>query len=297
MIRATPGGRPENVLQGAKHVLFVEGEGDESFDVKVLNELLDTPITIRPLGPSYSVKSVAQALHPHHPDYYFLIDRDPHHDDAFVEQCWNGFPDPDTHNLLIWRRREIENYFLDPAYLIHSRFCKVSQTDIERKVVEIASSRLYLDAVNWVIIDVRERQKRNWIGLFKASDNLSTSEIALEKLVGRPEFHLRISDVEKSVSADELARLFAETLQRMTGGEDGLSLGRGAWLELIQGKEVFAQLVNSACFDVRTRDGETLQGRDKSYEIIKDLLRQEKKIQPVDFQRLNTLIQQRVLSA
>jgi len=79
-------------------------------------------IRIRPLGPSYSVKSVAEALHPFHPTYYFLIDRDYHHNDDFVGRCWDNFPDPATHNLLVWRYREIENYFLEPDYLAYSDF-------------------------------------------------------------------------------------------------------------------------------------------------------------------------------
>lgn len=297
MIRAKVGGGPENVLEREKHVLFVEGEGEDAFDVRVLNELLDTPLTISPLGPSYSVKSVAQALHPYHPAYYFLIDRDPHHDDDFVERCWSNFLDPSTHNLLVWRRREIENYFLDPSYLVKSRFCNATEAQLADKLIQFATQRLFLDAANLVVIAVRELQKQDWIRPFKASDNLISSKIALEKLKGRPEFAQRLADVGESVSAGELERLFAETLQKMTGGDETLSLDRGAWIDMIQGKKVFGQLVNSACFDVKTAKGDTLQGREKSHEIVKDLLRQDTSIQPLDFQELKVLIQRRVQSA
>jgi hypothetical protein len=60
---------------------------------------------------------VAHALYQYHHDYYFLIDRD-HHNDEEIEQYWEKFPDESTDNPLIWRRREIENYFLIPEYLI-----------------------------------------------------------------------------------------------------------------------------------------------------------------------------------
>lgn len=296
MIQATRGARPEDVNFNAKHVLFVEGDREDSFDVKVLEALFDPPITISPLGPSYSVKSVAQALHPYHPAYYFLIDRDPHHDDAYVERCWTNFPDPDTHNLLVWRRRELENYFLDPSYLLNSSFCRVSEAELTEKLVELVSRRLYLDTANWVLIDIRERQKRKWIEMFKESEDLATPEIALERLKSRSEFAERIANVEESVSAEELERIFAETLQKMTGDDVEIALGRGAWIEMIQGKKVFAQLVHSACFGVRTRDGTTLQGRAKSQEIVKDLLRKEPTIQPPDFVELRSLIQRRVRS-
>ena len=108
--------RSEDVRLQGQHILFVEGSDKESVDPKVLNELFSRRVRIEPLGPSFSVGSVAEALQPNHPTYYFLIDRD-HYDGSFIDKCWNNFSDPDTNNLLIWRRREIENYFLDPKYL------------------------------------------------------------------------------------------------------------------------------------------------------------------------------------
>lgn len=290
------GVRSEDVLQGAKHVLFVEGAGDESLDVKVLNELLDRSITISPLGPSYSVKSVAQALYPYHPAYYFLIDRDPHHDDDFVNRCWDNFPDPDTHNLLVWRRREIENYFIDPAYLVNSEYRRVEKGVLEAQLVDLASRRVYLDAANWVIVGLREGQKRNWIDVFRDSDLLPSAEVALEQLKGRPEYIQRVRDVGESLAEANLERRFAETLQKMTAGAASPTMGRGDWMDMVQGKKVFAQLVNSTCFSVRTRAGTPLQGQEKSHEIVKNLLRQDISMQPPDFQRLKTLIQQRIHS-
>ncbi|MDA3787023.1 MAG: hypothetical protein PF503_00775 [Desulfobacula sp.] len=133
MVSLKRGIRAEEVRLQGQHVLFVEGKDRSSVDPKVLGELFGTDtIKIEPLGPSYSIKSVAQALYSYHPTYYFLIDRD-HHDDDFVAQCWNHFPDPDKYNLLVWKRREIENYFLDPNYLFQSKYREVSQEEIEKR--------------------------------------------------------------------------------------------------------------------------------------------------------------------
>ncbi len=120
MIGVKRGIRPEEVRLQGQHVLFVEGEGGDSVDPTVLNELFEQRIRIEPLGSSYFVRSVAEALFSCHPTYYFLIDRD-HYADEYVDRCWNSFPDPEKHNLLVWRRREIENYFLEPEYLGKSR--------------------------------------------------------------------------------------------------------------------------------------------------------------------------------
>ena len=88
-IEVRKGIRSEEVRLQGQHVLFVEG-GKESVDPKVLNELFFNEIRIEPLGPSFSVRSVAEALQPYHPTYYFLIDRD-QYDDSFIDKCWNNF--------------------------------------------------------------------------------------------------------------------------------------------------------------------------------------------------------------
>ncbi len=126
MINVTTGIRAEEVRLQGQHVLFVEGRYRDAVDPNVLNALFSFGLRIEPLGPSFWVRSVAEALHPHHPTHYFLIDRD-HHKHDFVEDCWKNFPDRNTRNLLVWRRREIENYFLEPRYLSQSKYRTVSE--------------------------------------------------------------------------------------------------------------------------------------------------------------------------
>ena len=141
MVQVRTGIRPEEVRAGGEHVLFVEGKEDGSLDQAVLRALLSRTIRIDTMGPSYSIRSAAQALARHHPHYYFLIDRD-HYDDKFVERSWKNFPDPIADNLLVWRRREIENCFLDPPFLVESAYCHVSESKITETLVALAQHRL-----------------------------------------------------------------------------------------------------------------------------------------------------------
>jgi hypothetical protein len=105
------------------HKVFVEGSNDEEIDPIVIKELLRinglTQVQVLVMGGCDNVRSAAQALFHEHPSYYFLIDRDDQ-DAQTVENYWLNFPDPATHNLLIWRKRELENYFIDPSYLQNS---------------------------------------------------------------------------------------------------------------------------------------------------------------------------------
>lgn len=292
-MRVQQGGRSENVRFQAGHKLFVEGKDTSSVDPKVLNTLLENEITIEPLGPSFSVNSVAQALYPHHPTYYFLIDRD-HHTDEFIEKCWDNFPNPDTHNLLVWRKREIENYFIDPDYLFHSSYCTVSQDELKRKILEFANKRLYIDTVNHVITSIREELKRNWITIFKNVEDFSTKEKALQRLKNALEFEDHASSVFQSVSPDERVERFHSCLDKMTGGKEELSFETGEWLNMIQGKRVLNQIINSSCFQVRSREDIPMSGNEKLHAIVKDLLQRTPEILPNDFMKLKELINARI---
>lgn len=293
MISVTTGVRPDQVLMQDQHVLFVEGQDQDAVDPKALDALFEQGLRIEPLGPSFSVRSVAEALHQHHPTYYFLIDRD-HHDDAFVDRCWNRFPRPDTHNLLVWRRREIENYFLDPDYLEHSRYCLVDKTELARRILEFARGRIFLDTANRVVISIREELKRNWIEKFSDPLEFPTKAAALKKLKATRKFRERRAGVDFKLSPEEVERRFTELLKRMTGGKDPIEFDSGEWIQFIQGKKVLAQLVNSQCFQVKTTDGNTLSGREKLNEIVKDLLQNRDAQQPPDFVGLRDKINKRI---
>lgn len=291
MLSVKTGISSEEVLH--QHVLFVEGNDANALDPTVLKEFFDPPLRIEPLGASFSVKSVAEALHPYHQKYYFLIDRD-HHKIDFINYCWDNFPYPDTHNLLIWRRREIENYFLEPDYLVQSQFCQVEEDNLEQQILQFAKKRLFLDVANHVIISIREELKENWIEKFSDPKEFSSKEMALEKLkrANDNEFKQHRTNIADKVSIEEVERRFYECLEAMTHGQEQLAFGQGDWLDMVQGKSVFKQVINSRSFQVRTSDGTALQGREKINEVVKDLLRKDE--QPADFVELKRLITRRI---
>ncbi len=293
MTRVEKGIRPEQIRQNAGHVLFVEGRGNDSMDYQIIGELFDGMIRIELLGASYSVKSVAEALHPYHPTYYFLIDRD-HHDDDFISRCWDNFPDPQTHNLLIWKYREIENYFLEPDYLACSDFLKVNKKVLANKIRQFCQERLYLDAANHVIVTIREELKRTWIKKFTNPSDFETREQAVEKLWAADEFKTFKNDVADRVDLDEVERRFDNILNIMTKGVEPLEFGTGKWLEMIQGKKVLPRVVHSGCFKVADRNGNLLQGQEKVNQIVKNLLRKDISKQPDDFRELRRLVEDRL---
>lgn len=285
---------PSEINQSARHFLFVEGRDQDAVDPITISNLLDNKIRVEPLGPSYHIKSAAEALFKYHPYYYFLIDRD-HHDDRFVNRCWENFPDPGTPNLLIWYRREIENYFLIPEYIAKSRFISVPVDRIRAEIIRECRQRLYIDAVNQVIISIREDLKKNWIELFTNPVEFKTKEAALAKLTNANEFLNHGEKVSESIQKQELIRRFEEILSVMTGDKESIDYGCGKWIEMVRGKKILPSLINN-CFQVKDARGVLLQGKEKLNEVVKELLKKPIEEQPDDFQRLRNLIFARINS-
>lgn len=287
-----PCANPEQTRFDAESTLFVEGTVDEY----ILNILVGDQIAVKPLGPSYSIRDVAQALHYHHPFYYFLIDRDAHHDDDFVSKCWNNFPDPEKHNLLVWKKKEIENYFLDKEFLSQSRYFEKNQ-DLDQEIVKHAGKRLYMDTANYVIISIREKLKKTWINTFSSENRFRTKEDALRELLSAEAFKNRPSDVSRKVSPDEIRNRFDRFLRKMTGGREPIVVGQGNWVNMIKGKAVLNSVINSSCFKVPPQGNRLIDDSKKYYTkvytVIADILKDPSCTLPDDFEELKKLISNR----
>lgn len=291
-VRKNP--RPDEVRQSASHVLFVEGQRD-SIDHEAMRTFLGDLVRVEPLGSSFYLENAARALQEFHPTYYFLIDRD-HHDDARVAASWARFPDPATHNLLIWPQRELENYFIIPEYLLRSKHLVKTEDELRSCIRDECQKRLYLDVANQVITECRGLLARNWITHFDKPAAYPTREATLAALRERPEFSSQREAFTTCSHPDTLAERFLSHLEEWTGGRDPLEFGHGSWLARISGKEVMAPVI-SRCFRVANAAGEILQGRPRELQLARELLQRPLADQPSDLQQLRTLIETRVRGA
>ncbi|ARN57135.1 hypothetical protein [Sedimentisphaera salicampi] len=293
MVRARTISNSEEVKQKEQYVLFVEGN-EYSIDVKVLRDLLGNIINIEPLGPSNSLKAVAKSLHKYHPYYFFLIDKDFHHKDEFVEKCWKNFPKKDAHNMLIWKKRQIENYFLIPEYLFESKYLNGNKSELENKIKDEAQKRIYLEIANSVLVDIREQIKEKWIEIFNDPSEFVNKDFAVEKLLSLEELKGKSKKVSDLVSEKSIKEKFETSFIEMTGGKLELQFGEGSWLDMIDGKKTLNAIVHSNLFSVKDTKGNTVEGKQKLNDIAKELLSKPDDVLPEDFIKLRELIKKSI---
>ena len=287
-------------LQSASHKVFVEGSTDEEIDPIVISELLRinglTQIEVRPMGSCDNVRSAAQTLIRHHPAYYFLIDRDDQQQDI-VETSWKNFPNPDTHNMLIWHKRELENFFIDPDYIGKSLFLKsnISMRTLKQRIIKECNRRIFLDAANLTLAALKRRIRTQFAPDFSNPIQFKTEADGARVLEESPELEDKRNSFAQIFEKNEVNRIYSDFVLELSGGNLPLRYGSGTWLERMSGKEVF-RFIAGSCFRVEAADGTILQGKLQNNEIAKELLKLPLEQQPNNFQLLVNLLKVRVKS-
>ncbi|MEI6327803.1 MAG: hypothetical protein WCP16_01130 [Pseudanabaena sp. ELA645] len=285
------------VNQDAQHKVFVEGKDNQEIDPIVIKELLDnnnlTAVDVSTMGGCDNVRSAAQALIKEYPSHYFLIDRDDQ-DQQTVDKSWQSFPNPDDYNMLIWHKRELENYFIDPDYIKKSPRLK-PQINIEERILDECNLRIFLDAANLTLYSIkRELGKTFPIRHFKNPDEFRDQNAGTLKLNGiAAAMDDRKISVITVLEKDAVNQRYIEFIQELSGGIIPLQYGAGSWLERMSGKEIFKAIANQ-CFEVKGAQGQLVTGKEKNKIIAKELTRLPLDQQPNDFQRLVSLLQNKV---
>lgn len=286
MIEHKRGFASSEVEQGSSRVLFVEGEAN-SLDYILMSRVF-TDVKVRAIGPSSNIKAAAKAFSNVHPSYFFVVDRD-HQEDSFVEETWNKFKAGES-NLVIWRKKEIENYFLNPTMLCSSEFILegVTEEHIRERIEAYAKANIYMFAANRVIIRLREELKHQWIELYDKKEDFPDKEAALYKLMHNDKIQNKPTEVKGLFSTIEA--LFESELGFMVGEDGDLQWGKGKWLELMPGKKILHELLNDTkLFIVSGNGGRKVEGNRKRQEILARLLSKPENW-PDDFVQLKNII-------
>jgi hypothetical protein len=284
------------VNQNARHKLFVEGKDNQEIDPIVIKELLDnnnlTAVGVSTMGACDNVRSAAQALIKEYPSYYFLIDRDDQNQEN-IDKSWQDFPNPDKYNMLIWHKRELENYFIDPDYINQSIYLKPG-IDIQKSILDECNLRLFLDAANLTLYSIsRELRRPLPIPHFKNPAEFKDKDAGILKLDGLSAMSEKQASVATVLEQDTVKNRYSEFIEELSGGTTPLRYGLGSWLERMSGKEVFRVLANQ-CFEVKDLEGNLVKGKEQNKIIAKGLVKLPIQEQPQDFQNLVKLLHNKV---
>ncbi len=198
--------------------------------------------------------------------------------------------------VLLWRRKELENYFIDPAFVVHSPFFDGNQQDLNSFLEREATKRVFLDAANYAVIKARDLCRMNWITIARETEAYQNREAAINKLLSRPEFERKLQADQELLSKEKLVHLFETRLQDMIAGQERCAMGQGRWLQLISGKKIMKSLFSLSMFNVTDRSGRSLQGTVKELQIAKSLMKLDEERLPDDFVELRRIVKQRIQS-
>jgi hypothetical protein len=296
-MRLQRGINPTEINQAAQHKLFVEGSNNQEIDPIVIQELLGNnglaAVAVIGMGACHNVRSAAQALIKEYPLHYFLIDRDDQ-DQETVDKSWQSFPNPDEYNMLIWHKRELENYFIDPDYIKKSIYLK-TEINIQQRILDECNRRIFLDSANLTLLSIsRELQKPLSISHFGDRDEFKDKNAGLIKLDGlSTSMDARKVSVATILGKSTVTQRYSDFIEELSGGTIPLQYGSGSWLERMSGKEIFRTISNQ-CFEVKDSAGNLVTGKEKNKIIAKGLTKLLLGEQPSDFQKLVSLLQNKV---
>ena len=273
--------------------IFVEGSSVNSIDKPIINAIFKENkdrTDCKMVGFCTNVLAASELLYKENPNNYFIIDRD-HNDDTAVERSWTL---QRKNNLIIWKRRHLENYFLDAQLLAKSKYLKksVKPVALEKQILLLANQNLYMDISNLVILKIREEIKEKWIEKFTDSRKFDNESNSLEELLKRSEFVSFQSKVTNKLSEENIKNTFLNYKNKFTDGLSSIKIGRGRWIDLVEGKVILNQIINNN-FVIKKTDGSYARGDELKLKVLEDLTLNTNITElPGDFQLLKDIILQ-----
>lgn len=265
---------PEAFGQRAERRLYVEGEPD-SIDREVVSILTKgLGLSISSLGTSSNIRVAVNALHADHPTYAYLIDRD-YLDTPLVEDAWRDFPNPNKGNLLIWRKRSIENYFLDVEWLSKSNlFVQEKKAYLIQKLERVARERVFLDAANLTVGIARGTLFKNSMTFDNNAQRYRSLAEGKAALLARQEWQSIPETIASAFAHRNIETIYENFVADMLGPAAVVpKYGHGTWADCMDAKPLANAIFESSAFKVPSNSGaRKLSALEKRSAIVRDLI-------------------------
>lgn len=195
--------------------------------------------------------------------------------------------------MLIWHKRELENFFIAPDYIEKSQFLNVTPKILRQRILKECNRRIFFDAANLTLAALKRRLRIQFAPDFSNPAQFRTEADDARLLEESSELEDKRDSFANIFEKSEVRIIYSDFVLNLSKGRIPLQYAKGTWLERMSGKEVFRSIAGS-CFRVEAADGTILQGKTQNNEIAKQLLKLPLDQQPQDFQLLVTLIKDRI---
>lgn len=266
------------------HILYVEG-GKNSVDVQVLRKII-SGVRVLPLGGASNLESLAEKFSDLHKNIYFVIDRD--YRSAYrVQKIWQKFENGG--NIVAWRRREIENYFIDAKFLSKSNYLKKDKKEnLKSLIIAEAKKRIFLDAANFAFSEIKYGTKILGLKNNFTLKNFKTEKSAEEELKKFDFDHVK-SHAGDFLTTKELVEKFKEKLNSISEDPENMQYEDRNWMELMRGKGILRGVAVSDYFDFKDLEPKLEKGQ-QEIAIIKEILENNVDSIPNDILKVKEMI-------
>lgn len=282
------------------YTLFVEGSKD-SIDVEIMRRILNgIGIYVLPLGSSSNLRSLAEKLSDSNRNICFLIDRD-HRSIDYVTDLRSKFSNGTT-NLIIWKKREFENHFIDAEFLSKSQYAK-DKKGIEDFILEEAQKRIFLDAVDFAFFALGQEflNNRGYLSAKKVlsdkfnTETITTADMAISQMRSA-DFSAFATSIENLIKVENLISEFKSQLVRISCNHDNLSYKDKSWMENMRGKKILNSVINSKNFSFKGQRSKFLKSEKKEIEVVWEIMSRNENDIPADIMEVAEMIENRANS-
>ena len=284
------------VLIQAKYTLFVEG----TLDYNVFRVLMDgLPLSVKSMsGGSSSLRRVANAIHEHNSDYLFLIDRD-HFGMNEVNKLRKNFNEEGKPNILMWKLREIENYFLNPGFLTKFKNLNLNDTNVN-KLKQMICNKIresyLIDVANHAISSVIGNFNTGFKNLrLKRTEIGTPPEKVIDLIKSNGELRNFLTERQQNLTSalDNIIKNYKEVVNELESVEGEERYLSTKFLEHINGKYILREIIAHSMFKCADQDGNDLDGDKRIVKVITEIVKNPENIPP-DFLEVQNLIRDRV---
>lgn len=252
--------------------LYVEGKRGGIDEQVMRNACEGISLDVHALGGSSNLRNLAVPFSNLYKNVYFLIDRD-HRIDSEVENIISEFQGGG--NLLIWEKRELENYFLDVEFLSKSKYLSNAEC-LKKTMLEEAQKRIYRDAAESAFLEllyefnIRKYFKKKFtIGKFNTKES-AERELKSTNLK-KYEHHLG-----KCFTMERLLQKFERKLNLISGGYKKLNYHNNNWANIMNGSDLLEKISKSSAFSFKDAESDLTGKKDKHVIIVLEIMNKDR---------------------